>query len=669
MSETNRPLTAADLYHLELVTDPQISPDGQHVLFGLIRVDQKTENKHTNLWLVPTDGSQPPRQFTYGDQTDTQARWSPDGRHIAFLSNRKDEKQMQLYLIPFHGGEARPLTDVKGSFATFAWSPDGSQFVAQFRQKDQEAIEREEDEQKKQLGIVARHITSLAYKFDSLGYLPSEKWHIWTFAAETGAGNQLTTGDKNETEPCWSPDGRHILFVSNRHEEPELNPDEVELYLIPAAGGAMTKIETDHHGRKQTPSFSPDGTQVAFLGPEQPGSWYQNANLFVVPSAGGKARNLSAAHDLHLTPQTLTDTGSGTNPPPPTWSWDGRRLFVIATETGNQPLLAFDVETGDYERIIDEPGLVGSFNLPDDQSKIAYLWGTFERTGQAWQLDINSKKCQPLTNFNQALIDEIEWGEIEEVWFEATDGHKLHGWILKPPHFDPNQTYPSILEIHGGPRTQYGRAMMHEFHFLAANGYVVYFSNPRGGQGDGQAHADAIKNRWGTVDYEDVMAWADYLEQLPYIDKDRMGVTGGSYGGYLTTLIIGKTHRFKAAVAQRVVSNLLSFYGSSDMNWGTERLIGTETQPWNDFEGYWRQSPIAYIGNAKTPTLIIHSENDNRCDREQGEQVFAALKRQGVASEMILFPEESHGLSRIGRTDRRIQRLQHMLRWFDTYLK
>ena len=216
---------------------------------------------------------------------------------------------------------------------------------------------------------------------------------------------------------------------------------------------------------------------------------------------------------------------------------------------------------------------------------------------------------------------------------------------------------------------QYGRALMHEFHFLAANGYVVTFCNPRGSQGYGQAHAGAIANQWGTVDYADVMAWADYVESLPYIDKERMGVTGGSYGGYMTTLIIGKTNRFKTAVAQRVVSNLISFYGSSDMNWQTQTLITSDTHPWHDLEGYWRQSPISYIGNAVTPTLIIHSENDLRCDREQGEQVFAALRRQGIDAEMVLFPEESHGLSRNGRTDRRVQRLQHMLRWFDKYLK
>jgi dipeptidyl aminopeptidase/acylaminoacyl peptidase len=669
MFETKRPLTAEDLYDLQLVSDPQISPDGRHVIFGLLRVDRKTEKKYTNLWLVPADGSAPPRQFTYGDQSDSFPRWSPDGSQIAFLSNRKDEKQQQIYIIPFGGGEARRVTDVQGSFAGFEWSPDGKRFVSQFRKKDQEAIDREKDEQKKKLGVVARHITSLNYKYDGAGYLPQEKWHIWTFDTEIGEGRQLTNGRFHETEPRWSPDGKQIVFVSNRHEEPELNPDATELYLIPADEGELVQVETGHEGRKFTPSFSPDGRQIAYLGRVRPGDWGQNSCLYVVPAAGGQARNLSLAHDLHLSLASLTDTGSNTPQPPPLWSRDGRALYNQATELGNQPLLAFNVETGDYERMIDEPGLVGSFSLDANQDKIAYLWGTMETMGQVWLHDLVSGESTALTHFNAKPFAEIAWGEMEEVWFDGPDGNELQGWILKPPGFAASQKYPTIIEIHGGPMLQYGRAFMHEFHFLAANGYVVAFSNPRGSQGYGDTHATTIANRWGTVDFADVMAWADYVEKLPYVDAARMGVAGGSYGGYMTTTIIGRTQRFKAAVAQRVVSNLLSFYGSSDMNWNTENLVGLDAPPWDDLENYWRQSPISSIGNARTPTLVIHSESDLRCDKEQGEQVFVALKKLGVDTEMVLFPEESHGLSRDGRTDRRIQRLHHMLRWFDNYLK
>lgn len=669
MMESKRPLTAADLYQLQLVTDPQLSPDGRTILFGVIRVDQKTEKKYTNLWITPTNGQSAPRQFTYGDQTDTMARWSPDGNHIAFLSNRKDARQMQIYIIPFQGGEARPLTDMKGAFANFSWSPDGSRFVAQFRRKDEAVIEREADEQKKKLGVVARHITSLNFKLDAFGYLPQEKWHIWIFAADTGEGRQLTEGDKHEINPCWSPDGSQILFVSNRHEDPDLNPDETELYLVPATGGQIQQVETGHQGRKSIPTFSPDGKQIAYLGRAQLGKWYQNSCLYVLPTAGGQARNLSADHDLHLTIVTLTDTGSGTAQTPPTWSKDGRALYVQATHKGNQPLLRFDCHTGACERIIDEPGVVGSFSLDREQTKIAYLWGTPEMVGQVWLQETETPEKRPITTFNHDLFNKIAWGQLEEVWLDGPDNNPLHGWILKPPDFDPNQTYPSILEIHGGPMTQYGRAFMHEFHTLAARGYVVTFSNPRGSQGYGEGHAGAISNCWGTDDYADIMAWADYVETLPYIDRQRMGVTGGSYGGYMTTLIIGKTDRFRTAVAQRVVSNFISFYGSSDLNWGTEFLLDSGSQPWQDLTAYWQHSPISFIGSAQTPTLIIHSEQDLRCAQEQGEQVFVALKRLGVDTEMVLFPEESHGLSRTGRTDRRIQRLEHMLRWFDKYLK
>ncbi len=669
MTKNRRPLTAEDLYTLQLVSDPQISPDGQHVIFGLSRVDQKTEKKYVNLWLVAADGRTPPRQFTYGDQTDTHPRWSPDGTHIAFLSNRKDEKQMQIYAIPFGGGEARPVTNVQGNFASFAWSPDGSQFLAQFRQKDEEAVAREKDEQKKKLGVVARHITSLNYKYDGAGYLPQEKWHIWTFDAQTGEGKQLTSRDTQETEPCWSPDGRTILFVSNHHPEPDLHPDETELYLIPATGGEVVQVGTGHHGRKFSPSFSPDGQTIAYLGRARLGDWGQNSCLYVVPTTGGQARNLSIAHDLHLSLASLTDVGSNTPQPPPIWSRDGRTIYIQATELGNQPLLAFAVQTGDYERLIDEPGLVGSFSLDAAQNRLAYLWGDMNTTGQVRQRHLNEPDSIALTHFNQELFAEINWGQLEEVWFDSPDGQELHGWILTPPDFDATQQYPAIIQIHGGPMMQYGRAFMHEFHFLAAGGYVVAFSNPRGSQGYGDAFATAIANRWGTVDYADVMAWADYVAALPYVDAQRMGVTGGSYGGYMTTLIIGKTNRFKAAVAQRVVSNLLSFYGSSDMNWMTQFLVGLPTPPWEDLAGYWQQSPISFIGNARTPTLVIHSEADLRCDREQGEQVFVALKRSGVDTELVLFPEESHGLSRDGRTDRRIERLHHMKRWFDKYLQ
>ena len=670
MSQEKRPITAEDLYNAQQVSTPQVSPDGSHVIFAVQRVDRKTEKKYTNLWLVASDGSAPARQFTYGDHVDRAPQWSPDGRHIAFLSNRRDENQFQLYLIPTFGGEARPLTSLTGSFASFAWSPDGNRFVAQFRQKDEEAIERDKDEQKKKLGVVARHITSVSYKADGVGYLPQEKWHIWTINAETGEATQLTAGEYHETEPCWSPDGSQILFVSNRSQRPDFELDKTELYLIPANGGEMTQV-AGHAGRKMMPSFSPNGRYIAYLGRVLPANWWQNASLYIVPVDGSSpARNITHDFDIHLSSVTNADLGGSPGFSTPVWSSDSNKLFFTITQTGDQPLLAVDIsgDAATLETIISGKGVIGDFSLDNDQQTIAYFWGDAATPSQIRSYDLASQTVRSLTNFNEDWLDEIAFGDIEEVWIDGPDNTRLHGWILKPVGFDPSQKYPSIMEIHGGPQTQYGHTFMHEFHYLAASGCVVYWSNPRGSQGYGNDHSGAIYNAWGTVDYADVMAWADYMEQQPYIDPDRMGVTGGSYGGYMTTLIIGRSSRFKAAVAQRLVSNFISFYGSSDMNWAVQNLFGSEADPWNDLDNYWKQSPISYIGGATTPTLIIHSESDNRCDREQGEQVFVALQKLGVPSEMLLVPGESHGLSRIGRTDRRIARLSHMRRWFETYL-
>lgn len=667
MNSEKRPLTAEDLYRLKLVSNPQISPDGKHIIFAVNRVDEKTEKKYSDLWLIDVESGEL-QQFTYGDYTDTNARWSPNGRYISYLSNRKKESQMQLYLLPFGGGEGRPLTEMEGSFASYEWSPDGSTVVAQFRKKDEAAKEREEDEQKKKLGVVARHITSVGYKFDGAGYMPEEKWHIWRIDADSGEATQLTDGDFHESEPTFSPDGSQILFTSNRHPRYQFNPDESSLYLIPADGGEMSKIET-RKGQKGSPSFSPDGTQIAYFGSEQSGNWYQNTSLYIVPAAGGESRSISAAHDINLSPVTMGDVSGGTPFPKPRWSADGTKIYTILSQHGNQPVIALSTDGSGYELVSEETSTIDGFSMDAAQTKIAYPKGSIDAPEEIAVQTLMPKAERKLTKFNQEWLDEIAWGNLEETWIDAPSGTRLHGWILKPHGFDPDKTYPSILEIHGGPFTQYGRFFMHEFHYLAANGYVVYYTNPRGSQGYGEAHAGAISNQWGTVDYDDVMAWTDYVAEKPYIDTERMGVTGGSYGGYMTSLIIGKTDRFKAAVAQRVVSNLISFYGSSDMTWGIENLASLPDQPWNNLDNYWKQSPIAYIGNAKTPTLIIHSEMDLRCDREQGEQVFAALQRMGVDSEMVLFPNESHGLSRNGRTDRRIQRLSHMLRWFDKYLK
>jgi dipeptidyl aminopeptidase/acylaminoacyl peptidase len=670
-----RPIGAEDLYRLQLITDCQISPDGAHVVFCVQRVDKKTEKKFSNLWVVPTGGGRGragrPKQFTYGDQVDRQPKWSPDGREIAFLSNRGDEKQPQIYLIPLHGGEARPFTDVKGEIDALEWSPDGRQLVCQFRKKDQEAIEREKDEQKKKLGIVSRHITRVFYKLDGSGFLPKERWHVWTFDARTGRARQLTDSDVyDELEPRWSPDGKRIVFWSNHSDDPDLDPDAIDLFVIPAEGGEPRKIDTPV-GPKEKPVFSPDGKWIAYLGREGRGQEWKNTGVWVVPADGsGEATNLTGEFDVDVSSWTGNDLPGHLPLMRPTWSKDGSRLYFQVSHHGNTVLqsVALDGNGQSLQMVIGDTGVVGSFSFDQEESQLAYLHANMTNLGQVWVQNVATGRSRKLTRVNENLLRARDLGQIEEVWFKGAAGNDLQGWILKPPGFDASNKYPAILEIHGGPRVQYGNFFMHEFYFLAAHGYVIFFCNPRGGLGYGEEHAKAIWNNWGTADYDDVMAWVDFVQQKPYIDPERMGVTGGSYGGYMTNWVIGHTDRFKAAVTQRSVSNLVSMYGSSDFNWAFQYEFGDQP-PWENLENYWRQSPMKYIGNAKTPTLIIHSEQDLRCDMEQDEQVYVALKKLGVDTEMVRFPDEPHGLSREGRTDRRIERLKHILRWFDRYLK
>jgi len=640
------------------------------VVFSAQRVNKKTEKRFSNLWIVPTDGGSA-RQFTHGDQSDTQPRWSPDGKKIAFISNRGDEKQSQIFIIPFQGGEARKLTDFKGSIEAYQWSPNGRRFVCQFRKKDREVIEREKSEQSKKLGVVSRHITRIFFKEDGKGFLPKERWHIWVVDARAGRARQLTEGEVyDEWSLRWSPDGKEIVFCSNRAKDPDLNPDAVDLFVIPAAGGKFRKIETPL-GFKGQPDFSPDGKWIAYYGMEGKGQRWKNDSLWIVPADGkGKPKDLTGKFDLNVSSWTINDLPGSPPMMPPTWSKDSSRIYFQVAHHGNTLLKSIGLKGNkrSLQTVIGDEGVVGSFDFSRDRSRLAYFHADMKDPGEIWLHDMASGRSDRLTRVNENLLKALDLGQIEEMWFKGAAGNDLQGWILRPPGFRKGRKYPSILEIHGGRGVQYGNFFMHEFYYLAAHGYVVYFCNPRGGKGYGEKHSKAIWNNWGTADYDDLMAWVDLVQKKPYIDRKRMGVTGGSYGGYMTNWIIGHTNRFKSAVTQRSVSNFISMYGSSDVNWAFQYELGDQP-PWENLANYWRQSPIKYIGNVKTPTLVIHSEQDLRCAIEQGEQVFVALKKLGVDTEMVRFPDEPHGLSRGGRTDRRIERLKHILRWFDRYLK
>jgi dipeptidyl aminopeptidase/acylaminoacyl peptidase len=666
-TKTKRPTAAEDLYDFQLISEPRISPDGKNVCYTLQRVDRKTEKKYTNLWLVSTEGGAA-RPFTIGDHNDGHGRWSPDSSQIAFLSNRGDkERPAQIYLIPLNGGEARPLTSLDGEIQELAWSPDGRRLLCVVRKLDPQQLERLRDEQKKKLGVVSRRYDRLFYKLDGYGYLPHERAHLWMVDARSGRARQLTGHPVyDERDPAWSPDGQWIAFVSNRSDSPDDTPDRDDVYLMPAAGGDPRPLPAPA-GAKFRPAFSPDGKWIAYLGQDGENLWHKNTELWLAPTDGSApARSLTAASDLHLSAWTINDQGTPEEMPP-TWSRGGERITFQVCQAGSSLLYSIRADGTNLRYELGEGVVVGAYTFDAAQKKMAYFFGTPSDPCQVRLRDMDDEQDRPLTAVNKAVFERTEPGDLDEVWIKGPDGNDLQGWILKPPGFDPAKKYPSILEIHGGPLTQYGRYYMHEFQFLAAGGYVVHFCNPRGGRGYGEAHAGAIQHGWGDADYRDLMAWTDYIQALSYVDPQRMGVTGGSYGGYMTVWIIGHTQRFKAAVTQRCVSNLVSMWGSSDLNW-VFQLTLNDRPPFEDLQKYWDHSPIKYIGNARTPTLVIHNENDLRCPIEQGEQVYVALKRLGVETAFVRFPDEFHGLSRTGRTDRRIARLNAIRGWFDGHL-
>lgn len=663
-----RTITAEDLYRIQTPQTPRLSPDGEKVIFSLTRIDQTTQKKHSNLYLITVnDGVQ--RQFTFGDQIDAAPEWSPDGATIAFLSNRGDkEKPPQIYLLPARGGEAHPLTEFKGEIHNFSWSPDGTKVLVGGVKFDAAVLERQQDENKRKLGVVERHITRLIYKLDGYGFLPKERAHIWVVDVASREMTQLTDHDVfDEQEPDWSGDGERIVFLSNRQPDPDMDAYATDVYTMPSAGGEFSKLNTPR-GNKNAPVFSPDGKWVAYYGAEDEGKMYENNDIWIV-SADGKqpAKNLTEKFDFDAGDGVINDLG-GIEPIPPVWSLDSRFVYFRSAEKGSSMIKKVEIETGEVSEVVGPGGDVGSLSFANDQKAFTYCQGSMFDPSQIYHRETGQSATRKLTQINQELFAEMDLGNMEEVWFKSPSGSDLQSWILTPPNFDPSKQYPSILEIHGGPWAMYGNLMMHEFFYLAANGYVVYFSNPRGGKGYGTEHAKAITNNWGGPAMEDLMAFSDLMAKKPYIDSARMGVTGGSYGGYMTNWIIGHTDRYKAAVTQRCVSNLVSMWGSSDMGFFFEQEFGGQP-PYVSIDSLWENSPIKHIGNAKTPTLVIHNEMDLRCAIEQGEQVFVALKRMGVDTEMVRFPEEPHGLSRMGRTDRRIARLNHILRWFDRYLK
>lgn len=648
-----------DLYRLKLVSDSQISPDGSHVVFVVETMHKKDKKYYTHLALVPTKGGRV-WYLTSGKKNDLMPRWSPDGKTIAFVSKR--EESSQIWLLPMEGGEGAALTRLpRGKITAPKWSPDGKTVAFLFHPFGKEVTF---DKSGKAEVPAYRHIKDIWYRLDGEGFFDSEFTHVWTANARTGVAHQVVKGKWNDTYFDWSPDGRQIAFISNRKKDWQYRLEEDDLFSISPKGGNPRKIPTPA-GPKEGVSFSPDGETVAFLGHTRPYEGWGVVNFTVrtVKLDGSDYKNHTDKLDRTAYPVTLGDITPSFAVTAPVWDMSGEWIYFTGSSEGGSPLFRVHTVTGDVETVTDEKVVVG-FSFDRHRRNVAIQGGQVEGPDEIFALKVGQPKLRQITHLNRPFLNSREFNLPEEVWFK-NGRTNLHGWILKPP--EVNKKYPFILEIHGGPRCQYGRLFFHEMQVLAANGYVVMCTNPRGSQGYGEKFADAITGKWGEPAMGDLMAAVDYALSLGYVDEKRMGVTGGSYGGYMTNWVVTHTNRFAAAVTQRSVSNLSSMFGSSDIGFDMDWEF--KTTPWDNPDVYAKWSPLTYIKRCKTPLLIIHSEHDWRCNIEQDDQMFMALKFLKRDVEYVRFPQEPHGLSRHGRPDRREARLKFILDWFDRYLK
>ena len=643
----SRGVRAEDYYAFETLGDPRFSPDGATIAFVVTTVDEKQNRRRSVIWTVPADLSREPAPLTATSVSSNSPRWSPDGKTLAFLSARPapgdaDSPRTEIWLLPLGGGEPTRLTSLTNGVSSFQWSPDGTRLVVVSRSGPSDVAKSPSD---------VRHYAHADYKFNDTGWFDDKRAHLWVVDAATGRAVQITSGnDWNDSDPQWSPDGRKIAFVSDRTGKAFDESRNTDVWVIDAAGGSLTKI-SDHNEGDSSPRWSPDGQTIAFLSsvPEK-----AHPKIWLAPSAGG-GRSQLAADGLDLIPAGLR------------WADGGRALYFETGVKGTSQLYRLDLGSRRAAAVTSGDRTVRAFDISDKTSRLAYAINDPTHLDDLYVADLAGRNERQLTHLNAALWKTLELVTVERVPFKGALGWDVDGFFMKPVGWQAGRSYPMIVSIHGGPAGQYGFDWYHEFQVYAARGWAVFFTNPRGSTGYGEKFERGIEQNWGGNDYVDVMSGVDaILAKYSWIDRERLGVTGGSYGGYLTNWIISHTNRFKAAVTLRSISNFISDDGTRDGAYGHKDDFGGDI--FEKFELYWERSPLKFAKAVRTPTLILHSDNDYRVPIEQGEQWFRALQHFGVPSEIVFFPRENHNLTRTGEPKHLVESLNWQVYWFDRYL-
>jgi acylaminoacyl-peptidase len=653
----DRHFKSVDVFQLEYADDVQISPDGSRIVYVRVSHDVMTDRARRNLWIVNSDGTNN-RPLRSESKNFMSPRWSPDGTRLAYVSAA--EGSPQLYVRWMDSGQTALLTNLTNAPGAIAWSPDGksiafTQFVPSSKPPLASPPEKPEGAS---WAPPVKVVDSVIYRADGEGFLDQGFNHVFIVSAEGGSARQLTDGDFNDSGPLsFTPDGRRLVFSANRGADWELDPIESEVFSVDLETLELKQL-TSRDGPDNFPVVSPDGRRIAYLGFDDRLQGYQVTHLYVMDSDGGDSRDITVSLDLDIEN--------------PRWAADSRSLYFTYDERGVKKLGLISLD-GRMRTLAQN---LGGTDLGRPYTSGMY---SVSRTGRA-AFTVNSPSrpsdvgtvsatgpVRTLTALNDDLFGHKTLGEVRELtWKSSADQREIQGWVILPPGFDAAKKYPMILEIHGGPFTAYGPNYTTELQLMAAAGYVVLYTNPRGSTSYGEAFGNLIHHDYPGKDYDDLMSGVDALVAQGYVDSNNLFVTGGSGGGVLTAWIVGKTDRFRAAVVAKPVINWSSFALTSDITTFFYRYwFGAF--PWEQPEQYWKRSPLSLVGNVKTPTMLLTGEADYRTPISESEQFYQALKLRKVDTLMVRIPEASHGM--VSRPSNLIAKVDNILAWFERYRK
>ncbi len=657
IAQPDQTFTGMDVFELEWVEDPQISPDGEQIVYIRRGMDKMKDRRISRLWMMDADGSNH-RKLTSRDVNEGSPSWSPDGSRITFTSSAEDNGS-EIYIYWVESGALSRITQLEESPSGISWSPDGKQLA--FNMKATESNPKLTDPKQPPEGAEwadnPRVTTRLNYESDGSGYIDPGYTHIFTVPAEGGALRQITQGNYHHFgSPVWSGDGERIIFSANRNDDWEHNYRESELYAVNVENENIERL-TNRVGPDHSPAVSPDGETIAYLGYDDNVQTYQINRLYTMDSDGSNKQKVELSLDRSISSIQ--------------WDEDNRGLYFMYDDEGNTKIghTSLDGQTSVVANnvggtTVARPYGGGSYSVADDGT-IAFNQTTPYYPAELATISRGEEESTKLTGLNDALLDYRELGELEEIWYTSSvDGRNIQGWIVKPPHFDPDKEYPLVVENHGGPISNYGDRFSPEIQLYASAGYVVFYPNPRGSTGYGEEFGNLLYHDYPGNDYHDVMDGVDAVLAKGYIDEENLFVTGGSAGGIMTAWIVGKSDRFAASAVIKPVMNWISKTLTADNYYGYAhyRYPG---QPWENFEEYWNNSPVSLVGNIETPTLVMVGTDDLRTPPSEAKQLYSALKLRKIETAFVEIPGASHFIA--NRPSQLIDKIDNIIAWFERY--